>query len=152
MKITVNSICAVLCCAVTLCGCVSVPMAPKTDDTSAKSFSVPSDRSNIYIVRRAGYLGGGVAFQVHVDGKLMGSIGPDTFHMATVAPGSHTVGVVSGENAGQVNVTTEPGKSYFFQVQPHMGTWSATSSIKQLPEDEGAKRVQNAKLAKRMEF
>ena len=134
------------------CGCVSVPMAPKAADATAKSFSVPSDKANIYLVRSAGFVGGAINFQVHLDGKLLGTIAAGTFHVATVAPGGHTVGVVSSENSGQQFVLTEPGKSYFFQIQSHMGAFAATSSIKQLPEDEGRKRVQNANLAQKMEF
>src|SRR5437867_4131567 len=90
-------------------GCANVPMAPTELDAQAKQFSIPAGKANLYI-NRGGGLGTAVVIQLQLDGLIVGSLAPYTYHLISVSPGKHTIAVFAGtENARQSIVTLEAG-------------------------------------------
>ena len=126
-------------------GCAEiVPPAPSTLDLSAKSFNVPNDKTNIYVVRGDLDLGAETLFQVILDGRLMGDVAPGTYLLFETPPGDHVVSVFTNENQESVSLKTEEGKNYFLVVEPLMGVWTARASIKQVEENAGREAVMHS--------
>lgn len=134
-------------CAVLFSGCVAtVPMAVGSLDTEAKKFVPPTGRSNVYVFRGSG-IGMALAFQVILDGRIIGSIAPGTYHLIAVDPGDHAVAASSNENSKLVRFVAAPGQSYFFEVEVKMGWASGRVGLEQVDEREGRKGVLDAKRA-----
>ena len=134
-----------------LTACATVPMTSETLDTAGKSFSVPPDKANIYVVRTSA-LGSAVLIELIFDGKNVGSLATKTYHLLTVEPGQHTVAVSTLEGRGHVILNAEVGESYFLDAEPEMGWISAKVSIRMLGKEEGHKKVLAAKRAETLPF
>ena len=135
----------------TLCGCATVQLASQQLDQEAKSFTASPEKSNIYIVRGMG-LGFVVSFQIALDGKIIGSIAPNTYHLLTVAPGQHTISAFSAENSAQVSINTESGKNYYVKVGPRMGLAAARVGVEIISEEEGKRAVLESKRAESISY
>jgi hypothetical protein len=123
-------------------------MTPESLDVEAKRFVVAQDRSNIYVVRTLGIAP--LVFQVSVDGRMIGSVAPGTYHLVSAPPGEHTVAAFSQENQEQVKLTTQAGKNYFVEVSRRMGWVSPRVSLTQVADEEGRKMVQESQRAESM--
>jgi Protein of unknown function (DUF2846) len=132
--------------AVLLSGCATVPMATPTLDAEAKQFVPPTGKSNVYVFRGGGP-GGAIAFQVQLDGRIIGSIAPDTYHLVAVEPGDHAVAASSNENSRMVRFRAVAGQSYFFRIEALMGWASARVGLEQLDDEHGRKGVVEAERA-----
>jgi hypothetical protein len=126
-------------------GCASVPMTSIDEDVKAKSFSVPADKSNIYLYRNE-TIGGAIGMPVSLDGKLAGKTGPNTYFMWQVDPGSHEVSSIT-ENTSTLIINTEAGKSYFIWQEVKMGFWQPRSKLQEVNEETGRKGVNECKRA-----
>ncbi len=91
---------------------------------SAKAFSPQAGNANIY-VNRGGGIGTAIAFQVILDGRIVGSFAPYTFHLLSVSLGEHAIGITSAENIKQAKVMAEAGRNYFYDVDVRWGGWLA---------------------------
>lgn len=126
--------------------CASVNLADPDDDSAAKTFNVADGKSNIYIYRNEDViLNTGVS--IEVDGKQLGSTGPQTFILATVSPGRHTI-IASGENTEKLEVTTEAGKNYFLWLEIRLGAFTNRGHLHLVTMEEGKKGVMESKLVK----
>jgi hypothetical protein len=121
-------------------------MMPEAMDAEGKRFSPPPGKANLYVTRTT-FLAGAVLFQVHLDGRLAGSIAPNTYLLLDVDPGKHQVLVTTPESQNAVTVNVNAGDNHFFEVTPAMGWMHARAEIQPLPEDEGKKAVQGSKRA-----
>ncbi|MFO0795364.1 MAG: DUF2846 domain-containing protein [Candidatus Brocadiaceae bacterium] len=135
----------------TLCGCATVQMASPQLDQEAKSFTASPEKSNIYIVRGMG-AGLAVIFQIALDGKIIGSIAPNTYHLLAVTPGQHMISAFSMENSAQVSINAEAGKNYYIKVSTHMGWTVARVGIEIISEEEGKGAVLGAKRAESISY
>lgn len=134
--------------AVLLAACAAtIPIAPKTVDEAAKTFTTPPDQSVIYIARESEYFGKAILFQVVVDGKLLGGIARGTYYMAHIPPGEHSVTALSNENQDSLKLKMEAGKVYYVKVNPRWGAVSARVSLQQLSDEEGRELVKSSMLA-----
>lgn len=89
-KLVLNALIASVIAAV-LSSCTSVAPASAEADRAAKAFpAVPEGKSRLYIIR-PGALGSGVAYQITVDGLVVGSLPIQAFLVADVPPGNHTI-------------------------------------------------------------
>lgn len=127
-------------------GCASVPMTSSTLDSEAKNFNPEQGKVNIYI-QRGGGMGLILVFQTVLDGRIAGSLAPDTFQLLSVSPGEHTVAVSGMENTQEQKLTAEAGKDYFYRVTVHMGWETGRAHIDPMSEDEGRKAVMSSKRA-----
>jgi hypothetical protein len=121
-------------------------MALASLDAEAKNFASPPGRANVYVYRNGG-IGMALAFQIVLDGKIVGSVAPDTYHLIAVEPGDHAVAASSNENSKLVRFHAEAGRNYFFEVEVKMGWASGRVGLEQVDETQGRKGVQGAKRA-----
>jgi hypothetical protein len=130
---------------VLLTGCASVPMASLEDDAKAKLFSAKPDKSNIYVYRNESF-GGAIPMTVSLNGKVAGQSGPTTYFMWEVAPGLHEI-ASHAETVSNLQLTTQPGKSYYVWQEVKMGLFMARSQLQQVDEETGRKGVLECKRA-----
>lgn len=128
-------------------GCATVPMASALLDNQAKTFTAPAGKANLYVGRSGNPVGGGIAFQVTVDGKNLGSIGPGCYYLIAVEPGRHSVSVSSNENSAQTKIEASANNNYFVEVYATMGLATARVGINQLDEEHGKSMVNRGKRA-----
>ncbi len=126
-----------------LSGCATVPMSSTDEDLRAKTFTVRSDKSNIYVYRNESF-GGVIPMTVSLDGKLAGQTGPQTYFMWEVEPGPHEV-TSTAENTVSLKLNTEAGKAYYIWQEVKMGFWMARSLLQQVDEQTGRKEVAECK-------
>jgi Protein of unknown function (DUF2846) len=128
-----------------LVSCATVAMAPERQSAEAANFRAQPGKAAIYVYRRAGFVGGGVAHPVYLDGRILGNNGPGTFLLASVSPGSHIVSA----GVTQVELTVAPGEVYFVRQTADMtmsGTMH-TSSVRRVSSEEGKQGVGECKEA-----
>jgi hypothetical protein len=131
--------------AVLLGGCASVPMASMEADSRAKTFSVPADKSLIYVYRNEA-MGGAVAMTVALNGKLAGQSGPKTYFMFEVEPGTHELSSLA-ENQSSVKIVTLPGRAYYVWQEVKMGLFQPRTSLQEVDERTGKAGVSECKRA-----
>lgn len=95
-------------------------------------------------------MGTAIILQVAVDGKIIGSIAPNTFHMVLVEPGDHTISIILRENIDFVNLTTLPFTNYFLNTSAQMGINAGRVKLTLVREEEGMKMIRKSRLALRM--
>ena len=77
-----------------LFGCATAPnvsIASATDDAAAKTFTPRAGKTNLYIAQSNNQGGNAATFDIIVDGKRMGPIGPGIFYLVEIEPGKHTI-------------------------------------------------------------
>ena len=131
-------------------GCAAAPKASQADNVEAKKFVTSNTESTIYVFRTGTLVGAAIGFEVSLDGKILGTVAPNTFHMVKVEPGDHSIAVSSTENNDFKNITTEPGENYFFKVHPKMGVVTARAGITMVSKEEGMKMVRKGNLLETM--
>ncbi len=139
-----------------LVGCATVPMASDSLDTDAKRFTPEPNKGSIYVNRGGGIAGSALLLQAILDGRIVGSLAPNTFLSLSVPPGEHTIAVTVYNNIQQQkvavdiqqqNVMVETGKNYFFEVSASMGWGHANVNIDSLTEKQGLKQVFSSERA-----
>jgi len=128
-----------------LAGCASVPMGDSTQDTALKNFSVPSDRSAIYVYRNES-MGASIKMDVLIDNAQVGQTAAKTFLYKEVTPGKHTV-TSSSENTDTLDIETSPGKATYVWQEVKMGVLYARTKLHLVDAEEGKKGVLETKLA-----
>ena len=108
--------------------------------------------NSIIYINRVGGVGGAIAFQIAINGKILGSIAPNTYHIIEVEPGEYSISSISNENSDFVNLNTLAGNNYYLKVIAQMGIISARVKISQVSEDVGIKMVNKSKRAKSMNY
>jgi hypothetical protein len=128
-------------------GCTAtVSLMSEAAHAQAARFSPAPGKANVYVTRTSG-LGNAVLFQVHFDGKLSGSIAPDTYLLFEVEPGTHQVAVLTQESQDAKVITVGQGQNFFVDVVPKFGWRYARAALEELTPEAGRKAVQSAKRA-----
>jgi Protein of unknown function (DUF2846) len=142
----ISALLSLIACSALFVGCASVPMASATQDSAAKQFVVEPGKANIY-VNRGGGIGTALVFQTVLDGRIVGSLAPNTYQLLVVSPGEHTVTLTGNENAQQQTLTAEAGKNYFFKVSVHMGWIAGRVHIEPISEEQGRAELMSSERA-----
>ena len=130
-------------------GCASVPRADLASETLAKEFRPPADKANIYVARPAKVWGAAIMFQVILDQRNEGGIGPNNFLLLSTTPGEHTVTIFSAEQQASVAVNCEAGQNYFVRVGVRPGVLSARQEVHLITSvDEGKALILGGQMAK----
>ena len=142
LKLLVVAICSVL-----LVGCASVPMTSASLDSEAKQFVPQPGKGSIYI-NRGGGLGTALTVQTLLDGRVVGSLAPNTYQLLSVPPGQHVVSTGAGaESVEQQMIVVEAGKNYFYRLSLAMGWVAPRVHLRPMSEKEGRKAVVGSKRA-----
>jgi uncharacterized protein YceK len=128
-----------------LAGCATVPMGDATQDTAAKTFSVPAGKSALYIYRNE-RIGAGVTMDVTLDGRLLGQTAAKTYLHAVVTPGRHVI-TSKAENTDTLEVVTRPGQATYVWQEVKMGILYARNKLQLVDEATGRQGVAESALA-----
>ncbi|MNJ20152.1 DUF2846 domain-containing protein [Pseudomonas sp. JV241A] len=126
-------------------GCASVPMGDQATDNEMKRFGTIPDMSRIYIYRNE-TMGAAIKMTVTIDGRVIGATAANTYLVADVPAGPHTIGS-DAENLTMLKVNTLPGKNIYVWQEVKMGFGYARSQLHLVPEAEGKEGVLETKLA-----
>lgn len=126
-------------------GCASVPMGEPALDTEMKRFGTVPDMSRIYIYRNEN-MGAAIKMTVTVDGRVIGATAANTYLVAEVPAGSHTIGS-DAENLTMLKINAQPGKNLYVWQEVKMGFGSARSALHLVSDAEGRDGVLETKLA-----
>lgn len=126
-------------------GCASVPMGDPALDSEMKRFGTLPDMSRIYIYRNE-TMGAAIKMTVTVDGRVIGATAANTYLVADVPAGTHTIGS-DAENLTMLKVNTQAGKNVYVWQEVKMGFGYARSQLNLVSEAEGKEGVLETKLA-----
>jgi len=109
---------------VSLIGCASANLGDKSTETELKRFGSKASAVSLYVCREDTFNGGGIGTEVFVNGASLGSLKPNTFTQANVAPGEISVflrrngmGHHSGDS-GTLKLVGKPGEVVFVWAGP----------------------------------
>ena len=123
-----------------LAGCSSVPLAPSSEDATAKQFQAKSSEASVYIFRDEGFIGSARTLPVLIDGRTIGATAPKTFFLIHVPPGKHKLASTEGRFFS-LDLDTEAGGKYFVRQIPHVEMWGISGSLELVTEERGKKGV-----------
>ncbi|KJZ43449.1 DUF2846 domain-containing protein [Pseudomonas fluorescens] len=126
-------------------GCASVPMGDPVADAEMKRFGTVPDMSRVYIYRNEN-MGAAIKMTVTVDGRVIGATAANTYLVAEVSAGSHTIGS-DAENLTMLKINAQPGRNLYVWQEVKMGFGYARSQLHLVSESEGRKGVLETKLA-----
>ena len=132
--------------ALTLVGCTSVLMGNAKQDAALKVFTVPADRSGIYVYRIGSILGAMVKMDVTVDGTFIGQTASNTYLYKEVTPGKHTV-TSKAENTDSIDIEAMPGTLIYLRQEVQMGILYARNKLRLVDEVAGKKGITETTLA-----
>lgn len=120
-------------------------MGDPQQDAEMKRFGVSPDMSRIYIYRNE-TLGAAIKMTVTVDGRVIGATAADTYLVAHVPPGPHTISS-DAENMTMLKINATPGTNIFVWQEVKMGFGYARSQLHLVSESEGRNGVLETELA-----
>jgi len=124
--------------AVLSAGCVSVDLAPESEDTAAKAFQPAPGQANVYLVNDGRLLLNKThLFSVLVDGRHEGMLGSNTYFLIEVSPGRHAIVSSTAESQQGVELDAAAGRNYFVSIKARIGFETARVSVSNLSEEEG---------------
>lgn len=124
-----------------LTGCASVPMAPKEQDATSKTFKAPSaNMAGVYIYRNS-FVGKALTKRLSIDGVLIGETANGVYFHREVTPGEHTLTTQAEFGDNELKFNAQAGKNYFFQQYIKMGTFKGSAGIQAVSEEEGKQNV-----------
>jgi hypothetical protein len=126
-------------------GCASVPMGEPALDSEMKRFGTMPDMSRIYIYRNE-VVGAAIKMTVMVDGRVIGATAANTYLVAEVPAGAHTI-ASDAENLTMLKIDAQPGKNLFVWQEVKMGFGYARSQLHLVNDSEGREGVLETKLA-----
>ena len=130
-----------------LTSCASVPMASTAEDTAAKQFGSTTSKANVYVYRGAG-VGTALLVQIIMDGRITGSLAPNTYQKLALSPGSHTISTGGAfGNVASATLHAQGGRNYFYKTGPTMGLVMPRVKLEQVDEQTGRAAVMKLKRA-----
>lgn len=128
-------------------GSATVPLAPAALDQRAKAFEPPQGQALLYVVHEPKQTLSWTLFRVIVDDVPRGVVAAGTYLVFTVAPGAHSVAVLTSENYAEKTVHMEAAQIAVVYLTREMG-WAATRvGIQILRDIVGREAVRAATLA-----
>lgn len=122
--------------------CAPVPVQTTTTEREifSRQFRAPENMSLVYIVRPQRFLGSLANSMIFFGQNTVGSLQWGTYTTIEIPAGKHIIGQQSGMGFNTLEIETQNGRIYFFEV----ALASATSwYFKQISEEEGRQYIQN---------
>lgn len=117
----------------------------KTDKTQHPMPDPPADKGLIFVLRPT-MMGNGIQTKLAVDGDWKGVNRGNNYFYFTLDPGEHYFCSVA-ENHSLLTLKVEAGKTYFVQQHVAMGLVKARTSVSQMTDQEGQKKIAGLDLA-----
>lgn len=135
---------------VLLTSCTSIPLASETEDSEAKKFEIPAEKSRIYVFRNE-ILEAALKVSITLDSKFMGQTGPFTYFSWDVDPGRHLVSCL-GKEIRTVEVFAKKGKAIFVKQEMLLEMGGPSCAVYEVSDDDGRIAVKSSKLGKPMDL
>jgi hypothetical protein len=129
-----------------LASCATVQLASPQLDADAKQFTPATGKANIYVIRGTEITGGAYSPQIVLDGIMMGTIGSNTYFLASVDPGHHSIMSISKWGTLQRRMEVEGNRNYFIKFEWLLTLVSFDMSL-DLSDDLGKEIVRQGKRA-----
>jgi hypothetical protein len=138
-----------------LTGCGTTPEGSSELKQQALSFTPPSGKANIYVIRPGRFSGKLIEYGVNLDLQPFGSLPNNSYLYGVVLPGKHglqgTIQKVRIITGGQIyvsaplNFVAEADTNYYFRLDlGGIGPWSAPDLV-QISETEAKSYLEKAK-------
>ncbi|MBM3621099.1 MAG: DUF2846 domain-containing protein [Alphaproteobacteria bacterium] len=105
--------------ALALSACATLPRMDEAENAAGKRFEPVLERGVLYVYRESPF-GFAVVLPTSIDGRMIGSLGSDTWYRLEVTPGSHEI-ACHAENTGKMSVDVAAGEVRFVEVAIQMG-------------------------------
>lgn len=129
-------------------GCATVPMAPKNQDLSLKTFTKPSsDKAGLYVYRNS-YFGAALKKNIYVNEDYLGESASKVYFYKIIEPGLNKISTESEFSDNSIELQAEGGNNYFVEQYIKMGVFVGGANLKIVSEEEGMKNVLECNLAK----
>ncbi|MFC5526795.1 DUF2846 domain-containing protein [Rhodanobacter ginsengisoli] len=125
-------------------GCASVPMASKSQDAQAKTFTPAADKATVYIYRNETF-GAAIKMPVLIDNVSVGDTASKTYIEKQLPPGPHTV-TSKTEKDSSVTIDMLAGQIYYVWQEVKMGMWAAGSALHVVDAKKGEAGVRESTL------
>ncbi len=130
--------------AALLQGCASAPMASAEKDTAAKSFDVPSNKSNLYVYRNENF-GAALSMDVYINNQLIGQTAAKTYFKLELDPGKYQV-KSKAENESILDVILRAGENFYIWQEVKMGIITGRTKLSNVDVNTGKSGVLESKL------
>jgi hypothetical protein len=127
-------------------GCISLPTDPIGSaemKQRALSFTPPSDRAGVYVIRPGHFIWCAVRYEVDLNNQKFGSLMGDSYLYGVIPPGKYVLRYPNGDKS-EAEFIAESGKNYFFKVERGFLT---LPGVDQISESEGIELVRKFKLS-----
>ncbi len=108
------------------CSATSQYMVPRA---GAKVGPAPAGAAQVVFLRPSSLAKGIACVILDADGTFLGDSVPSAYYSVTVKPGAHTF-VAWSEGTHAMKAQLAAGKTYYVEISPAMGVWSARFHLK----------------------
>ena len=129
--------------ALTMSACATLPRMDEAENTAGKRFEPVLERGVLYVYRESPF-GFAVVLPTSIDGRMIGSLGSDTWYRLEVAPGSHEI-ACHAENTGRMTLDVAAGEVRFVEVAIQMGFIQPRCRVFAPSDEVGRKSVLGGK-------
>jgi hypothetical protein len=138
-----------------LIGCAaSVPTASQDDERRATTYTSPPGKASVYVYRPFYHEGSALLWEVRIDDKYLGVVGPNTYLFDNIDPGSHIINInvirkypkIILKDA-MIKFNAEEGKLYFFKLNISHGWFEEQINVEHVDEREGRDKISSYKLS-----
>jgi hypothetical protein len=117
------------------------------------SKSLHSQDAKVYFMRSEGFQAPAAPFNIFIDHKMVGKLGNKRYSTHTITPGKHTFstqfgGQKSNDKAEKIELQTDPGKTYYIQLNFKHGIFKNKLHFKEVKEEDAKKVLPNLRQVK----
>lgn len=125
-------------------GCASAPMASVENDSLAKSFNVPNNKSNLYVYRNENF-GAALSMDIFINNYLVGQTAAKTYFKFELDPGKYQV-KSRAENESILDIILIAGENIYIWQEVKMGIITGRTKLSNVDIKTGQKGVLESKL------
>jgi hypothetical protein len=125
--------------ALALGACATLPTMDEAENAAGKRFEPVLERGVLYVYRESPF-GLAVVLPTSIDGRMIGSLGSDTWYRLEVTPGSHEI-ACHAENTGRTSVDVAAGQVRFVEVAIQFGFMQPRCRVFVPTDEVGRKSV-----------
>ena len=133
MRKSLQSLLILVTCLV-LAGCAAMPKRGEfTKGGAAPSMAADDSYGLVTFLRESAFIGGGISYYIHEDGRKIGALRSGTWFMHRAVPGQHTYSAET-EAKDFVTINVEAGKNYYVIGSISMGMMAGRPQLKEASE------------------
>lgn len=115
-------------------------------NNTGKNSSLIKGKATVYIIRNSS-IGSLIKMSVECNGMKIGSTKAKQYVYTVLDPGDFTFTSKTPENSGTLNITVEPGNTYYIKQQVKMGIVVARTGLELMNDADGIKALNSCNLS-----